>query len=142
MVHIIGASRDPAVAIFKSRTGVVTRWWLEEGVLKWEDSKGQEGQMANADDAAYRLRAIAAMKGMGSEFGIECDAQDRKAIGDFIEKAAALIKKMRERGTPYDRLRAAGILRDGGRLTPKDIATNARIRDPRKTISVSRKFFD
>lgn len=142
MVHILGASRDPSVAIFKSRTGVTTRWWLENGTLKWEDSKGDEGQMASADDAAHRLRAIAAMKGLGTEFGIECDARDRKALSEFIDQAAALIKRMRQHGTPYDRLRAAGILRDGGLVTPGEIATNPRIRDPRKVISVNRKYFD
>lgn len=142
MVHIIGASRNPAVVTFKSRSGVTTKWWVENGSLHWEDSKGDAGQIANADDAAHKLRAIAAMKGLGSDIGIECDARDRKAIGEYIDQLAALIKKMREHGTPYDRLQAAGILRPGGRLTPREIATNPKIAQGRKTVQVGARFFD
>lgn len=143
MIHILGnASNAPKVVTFRSRKGVTTRWWTTNGVLRWEDSTGASGEIANLRDAVDRLNSCLAMAGTSTDHGVECDAQDRRQIRRFAEELGELIAEMRRHGTPYDRLRDAKILLPGGPLSPREIASNPRIASPRKCALINPKYFE
>ena len=142
MIHILGASRAPSVVVFESRKGVTTRWWVSRGVLHYENSDEATGEIASYQEAYYRLLACVAMQGVSTAPGVECDAHDRAKINKFIAAAGELLKTMREHGTPYDRLKDAGILREGGQLSAQEIAADERIRYARKCVHVNSKYFD
>lgn len=113
-VHLLGRS---GVAVYKTRTGRETRYWAEGGIIKVEDKKPKAGggeevsctEIINLREALVRLKAINDMLGMSSDRGIEIDPQERKSLEKFVEEMIAVIRKAKEQGNPYDRLRDAGI---------------------------------
>ena len=113
-VHILGNSH---VAVFKSRTGRTTRFWAEGGIIKIEDHKPKAGggeevsytEIVNLRDALLRLKAINDMLGMSSQRGVEIDPQERKALEQYVEDMVAVIRRAKDQGNPYDKLKDAGI---------------------------------
>lgn len=141
MTYIIGGSNRKVVS-FLSQTGVLSEYWGSNGVILWRDSTGASGQLpADIHDVMQRLRCMVLMKGMSSDPGIECDRQDRIKFDKFIAEMGDLISRIRERGTPVDRLKEAGFLRPVP-MSREEIARNKSIRSAKKVAYVPESFFN
>lgn len=141
MPYIIGGGNRKVVS-FLSKTGVLTEYWGSRGTILWRDSNGDSGQLpTDINEIMQRLRCMVLLKGVSSDPGVECDAEDRRAFNKFIEEMGDLIHRIKEHGTPADRLREAGCLRPIP-LSKEEIARNKNIRSARKVAYIPASFFN